>query len=149
MVELREIAKDNYEEIINLKVSENQESFVSSNVYSLAQAWIYRKTAYPFAVYADDKAVGFIMLGFYEIKNQYTLWRFMIDERYQNKGYGKKALNLAIEYLVKKFKVKEVFTGVALRNTSAKKFYNSFGFKETGITDGFQSEMKLEIQDAM
>lgn len=41
MVELREITKENYEECLNLNVGESQKDFVSSNVHSLAQAWIY------------------------------------------------------------------------------------------------------------
>ena len=56
MVKLKEITPDNFEEVLNLKVAEHQKSFVSTVAYSLAQAWVY-KTAYPFAIYADDKAV--------------------------------------------------------------------------------------------
>lgn len=47
------------------------------------------------------------MLGYYEVREYYTLWKLMIDEKYQNKGYGKKALRLGIDYLVNHFKVKE------------------------------------------
>lgn len=61
MVELKEITKDNLEDVLKLKVAENQEEFVSSNVHSLAQAWVYRNTAFPFAIYADNIIVGFIM----------------------------------------------------------------------------------------
>lgn len=145
MVKLKEITKDNYEDVIKLKVAENQEDFVSSNVHSLAQAYVYNKTAFPFAIYTDDILVGFIMLGYYEIKCQYTLWKFMIDINYQKKGYGKKALQLAINYLINTFSVKAVYTGVAFQNTTAKMLYSSLGFKETGEYDDFQLEMKLEI----
>lgn len=146
MLELKEITKSNFDEVVKLKVAANQEDFVSTTVYSLAQAWVYKNTAFPFAIYADNLLVGFIMLGYYEIKNQYTLWKFMIDEKYQNRGYGKKALTLAIKYLVNTFdNVKEVFTGVALHNTVAKKLYRSVGFEETGEFDGYQLEMKLVI----
>lgn len=98
MVQLREITKENFEECLKLHVSESQECFVSSTVHSLVQAWLYYDTAFPFAVYADGTMVGFIMLGYYEVEEYYTLWKFMIDEKYQNKGYGKKALRLGIEY---------------------------------------------------
>ena len=76
MVELRTITKENLEEVLSLNVWEHQESFVSSTAYSLAQAYAYRETAFPFAVYADNAIVGFIMMGYYEAKNQYTLWKF-------------------------------------------------------------------------
>ena len=63
MIELRKIDKTNYDDCIKLQVSGEQRKFVASNVYSLAQAWVYYETAYPFAIYADDVMVGFIMLG--------------------------------------------------------------------------------------
>lgn len=66
MVELREITKENYEECLHLKAAESQKVFVSSTVHSLAQAWVYYDTAFPFAIYADKTMVGFIMLGYYE-----------------------------------------------------------------------------------
>lgn len=147
MVELREITRDNYEDVINLEVATNQKNFVSTTVHSLAQAWVYKNNAFPFAICAEDMLVGFIMLGYYEIKNQYTLWKFMIDERYQNKGYGKAALNLGIKYLIDKFNIKEVFTGVAPLNTTAKKLYQSVGFSLTGESDHDQLELKLRIDD--
>ncbi len=145
MVTLRSITKDNLDEVLRLKVSKNQESFVSANSYSLSQAWVYKNTAFPFAIYADDVLVGFIMLGYYEERDQYTLWKFMIDEKYQNKGYGKQALTLGIEYLVQNFHVKSIYTGVAFGNTVAKKLYESLGFRETGVTDETCLEMKLAL----
>lgn len=145
MVELKEITAHNFDEVIMLKVATNQENFVSSVVHSLAQAWVYKNTAFPYAIYADGLLVVFVMLGYYEARNQYTLWKFMIDEKYQHKGYGKKALLLAIKYLATNFKVKEIFTGCALQNDVAKKLYRCVGFEEAGEFDEFQLEMKLLI----
>lgn len=141
MVNLKEITPNNFEEVINLKVAEYQKNFVSTVAYSLAQAWVY-KSAYPFAIYADEKAVGFIMLGYYEARKQYTLWKFLIDECYQSKGYGRKALQLAIDYLVDTFDVTEIFTGVSLGNKIAKHLYNSVGFEATGVIEDNMEEMK-------
>ena len=141
MIELKEITTDNFEEILSLKVAEHQKSFVSTVAYSLAQAWVY-KYAYPFGIYADKKAVGFVMLGYYEARKQYTLWKFLIDERYQNKGYGRKALQLAIDYLIDTFNVTEIFTGVALGNETAKHLYSSVGFEATGLVENNMEEMK-------
>ncbi len=145
MVELRKITKENLDDVLNLKVSGIQKEFVSSNAHSLAQAWVYQNTAFPFAIYNDNTLVGFIMLGYYEEKNQYTLWKFMIDEKFQNKGYGRQALRLAVEFLKNNFKVKSVFTGCAFDNNAAKAFYRSFGFRETGVTDEVSLEMELKI----
>ena len=144
MVELREITEDNFDEVIELRVSENQEGFVSSVAYSLAQAWVYKETAFPFAIYADEVPVGFVMLGYYKSRNQYTLWKFLIDKHYQNRGYGKEALRLAIKYLVETFGVSEIYTGVALGNAVAKKLYNSIGFVETGVIEDYMEEMRYK-----
>ena len=93
MVELREITSDNLEDVLNLQIFEYQDKFVSSTAQALAQAYVYHETAFPFAIYADDTLVGFIMFGYYTSRSQYTLWKFLIDRQYQKKGYGKEALS--------------------------------------------------------
>ena len=143
MVMLREITKENYEEILSLQVSKEQHGFVPSVTEALAQAWVYRDTAYPFAVYANGEPVGFIMLGYYEEKKQYTVWKFLIDEKHQCKGYGKAALRAAIEWLQQTFRVTEVFLGCAHENHVAEKLYASVGFIRTGFETETGFEMRL------
>ena len=146
VIELRKITKDNYDECLKLQVSGEQKNFVAPNVYSLAQAWVYYETAYPFAIYADDVMVGFIMLGYYAERNIYNIWRFMIDARYQKRGYGKSALQLSIDYLVKEFNVDEIFTSFEPNNIVAEKLYVSVGFNRTGeIEDDGEIVMRLDI----
>ena len=145
MVELRAVTKDNLEEVLSLNVFEHQKAFVPSTACSLAQAYVYSETAFPFAVYADNTIVGFIMLGYYENRKQYTLWKFLIDKEHQRKGYGRDALKQGIIYLIEKFDVKEVYTGVALGNEVAKHLYSSIGFEETGLIEDNMEEMKYII----
>jgi len=142
LVELREITKDNLEEVLALDVCDYQKSFVSSTVASLAQAYVYKETAFPFAVYADNTLVGFIMLGYYQTRNQYTLWKFLIDKEYQNKGYGKEALKQGIQYLQNTFQAKEIYTGVSIGNEQAKHVYKSLGFVETGLVEDGMEELR-------
>lgn len=142
MIELRDIASDNFYEILDLRVAEYQKNYVSSVADSLAQAWLYRDTAFPFAIYADDLPVGFVMLGYYKSREQYTLWKFFIDERYQNKGYGKQALKLSVNYLLNMFHAEEIYTGVYVGNKIAKHLYISFGFEETGKFEDNMEELK-------
>lgn len=147
MVELRKVTKENLEELIRLRVAEDQASFVASNIYSIAQAYVYYKTFFPFAIYAEDHLVGFIMMGYYEKENQYTLLRLMIDEKYQGKGYGKSALKLAINDMICNFGIKELETETNCKNFVAQNLYKSIGFKETGEIRGDQICMKLMIKD--
>ncbi len=144
-VELREIAPENIEDVLALKVSAKQSAFVQTTAYSLAKAWAFRKTAFPFAVYAHNTLVGFMMLGYYELKNQYTVWQFLIDERYQHKGYGTAALRLGIQFLIDRFHVREIYLGVNFQDTAAQNLYRSHGFVETGETTDTALEMKLII----
>ena len=115
---------------------------IYSTAHSLAQAYVYRDTAFPFAVYADETLVGFIMLGFYEEKKQYTLWKLLIDKKYQNQGYGKGAVQKGITYLTDTFGAKEIYVGVSSGNDRAKRLYASTGFKATGLIENNMEEMR-------
>ncbi len=141
MINLKPVTKDNLDDVLALKVAETQKGFVSTNAESLAQAYVYSETAWPFAVYDDETLVGFIMMGYYEVKHYYTLWKFMIDQRYQNKGYGRKALELGLAFIREKFHPEEIYTGVAPGNSVAKGLYESVGFADTGLLEFGMEEM--------
>lgn len=143
MIVLKEITRENLDEVLALSVAEHQESYVSTTAASLAQAYVYRDTAFPFAIYADEKPVGFIMLGYYESRNQYTLWKFLIDKQHQNRGYGREALKQGITYLMERFDAKEIYTGVSVGNETAKHLYKSVGFAETGLVEEGMEELRL------
>ena len=145
MLQLLPITADNLEAVLSLRVLPEQEGFVSSNAHSLAQAYVYSKTAYPFAVCDGDTPVGFIMLGYYEARNQYTLWKFMIDHRRQGQGIGEEALMLGIAFLRERFCAKAVYTGVVPENTAAIRLYGKLGFRDTGLFENGMKEMKLDL----
>ena len=73
MVRLKPVTSENLDEVLALKVLESQAGFVSTPAEFLAQAYVYPETAFPFAVYDDQTVVGFIMMGYYEAKQYYTL----------------------------------------------------------------------------
>ncbi|MBQ5316761.1 MAG: GNAT family N-acetyltransferase [Oscillospiraceae bacterium] len=145
MIQLREITRENLDDILALDIREEQRRFVSLAAQSLAQAYVYRDTAFPFAVYDGDRAVGLIMLGYYEAKDCYTLWKFFIDKRYQHMGYGRKALELGIAFLKERFGASEVYTGVIPENDTAKRLYSSVGFEFTGLFENGMEEMRLTL----
>ena len=145
MVCLKPVSRENLDEVLGLRVRDDQKSFVSTTVESLAQAYVYSQTAFPFAVYDDQKVVGLIMMGFYEEKQYYTLWKLLIDQNHQHKGYGRQALQLGIAFLKDQFHVSEVYTGVSLGNIAAKALYRSAGFRETGLFENNMEEMVLKV----
>ena len=144
MISLRQITKENIDEVLSLRVNDEQKTFVSTNSESLAQAYVYSETAWPFAVYEDDTLVGFIMMGYYDVKQYYTLWKFMIDEKYQNKGYGRQALKLGLDFIKDKFGQVDIYTGVAVGNKVAKGLYESVGFADTGLREFGMEELCLK-----
>ena len=143
MVHLQPVTKENLDEVLSLKIYDSQAGFVSSTAESLAQAYVYREAAFPFAVYSDQEVVGFIMMGFYEAKNYYTLWKLLIDRDHQHKGFGRKALELGIAFLKDCYDAREIYTGVIPGNDAAKKLYESMGFRETGLFENNMLEMRL------
>lgn len=145
MIRLLEIDKDNLDKVLELKVHEDQAAYVSPVAFSLAQAYVYRETAFPFAIYDDEILVGFIMMGYYEGRKQYTLWKLLIDKRYQNMGYGRAAVNLGMKKFRDMFDVSEIYTGVIFGNHAAKHLYSSIGFKTTGLIENNMEEMKYVL----
>ncbi|MFZ5354855.1 MAG: GNAT family N-acetyltransferase [Bacillota bacterium] len=137
MVRLERITEDNYKECLNLKVRADQESFVSSNAHSLAKAYVYYHIVTPFAVYEDDIMVGFMLIRFNERFCNYFIWQFMIDERYQGRGYGKEAMILAINWMKTDERCKEIVLTYKEGNECAEKLYTQLGFvRLNDIEDG-------------
>ena len=147
MIQLEPVTKDNFSAVLALTVREEQQAFVSSPAESLAQAYVWSRTAYPFAVCDNHRVVGFIMMGYYEDKGYYTLWKLLIGRDFQRRGYGRKALELGIAFLREQFGVSEVYTGVAPGNAVAKSLYRSAGFRDTGLIENNMEEMCLKCRE--
>ena len=144
-IQLKPVTKENLDAVLALRVSEAQKTFVSTTAESLAQAYVYPGTAYPFAVCHGDETVGFIMMGYYEEKQYYTLWKLLIDRKYQGRGYGRAALELGIAFLKEQFRANEVYTGVLRENQAARNLYRSVGFQETGLFENNMEELCLKV----
>jgi len=133
MFTLKEITTDTMlHKCINLKVTEEQNKFVASNIYSLAQAWQYREIARPFCIYNDEAMVGFVMLAWEEAEKKCEIWRFMIDAEHQGKGYAKQAMKIILEHIKSNPVFEMIYLTVAPNNSAAIKLYESLGFYNTG-----------------
>ena len=147
MVHLEELTKYNTWDILELRIKKKQKRFIANNVWSLVHAYVGNKTngaVYPFGIYDDDTPVGFVMLAYDysevcddkdapEIsKNNYFLWRLMIDKEQQGKGYGREAVKLALDF-IRTFphgKAEYCWICYDRENKVARKLYRSFGFEE-------------------
>ena len=134
-IELVGLSEDNMKQCFELKVASNQMQYIASNEDSWRTAKEYQKVAHPFAIYCDGRMVGFTMFAFdedYEDPNdRFWLWRFMIDERSQGKGYGTAALKVIIQYF-KDHGANNIRLSTKDTNTQAISLYHKAGFYDTG-----------------
>lgn len=110
-IKFRDIDKSNYNECISLRIGEHQKNYVASNMYSLVQA-SYEDGLYPLGIFNEDEMIGFLLYDYDEELNGWSFSRFMIDIKYQNKGFGRKALEKFLEYFQSKFPNKSLYTSV-------------------------------------
>lgn len=154
MPEIRPVTKDNWEELIKLKVRDDQKHFVASNLYSIAESqfgddfdghWDF----HPFGIYDDgNRAVGFLMYGlnFEHPRQQAFIIRLMVDENFQGRGYGR----FGMEKLLEIFRADERILGVGIsyepENEAARRLYAGLGFQETGRMIEGETEAVLRLK---
>ena len=142
IIELKPVNENNRDAVLALSVREDQ-PFVAPNDVSLRQAAEtnaeHPGVARPFAIYADDRLVGFCMFAFApEDENpeeRYWLWRFMIDKNEQDKGCGQAALQEIIRYF-KENGADRLYLSTEPENKRGLHIYHKAGFRETGAIDG-------------
>lgn len=131
-VKLQPITQANELECMQLKPREDQLNLVASNADSLIHA-TKEITSKPYGIFAEDRMVGFILFD-NEIYNDGYYWilRFMIDEKYQGRGYAKLAINEVIHKLKERTDCKQIRVSHVPHNMVANALYKKSGFQETG-----------------
>lgn len=164
MLRLVKIDHKNVWDVIDLKVFRSQKSFVAPNDISIVTAYAAQGSgcsAFPFGIYDNEKPVGFLMVGFNEavmyepfdvkppkiLKNNYSVWRLMIDKKYQGRGYGREALRLALDFIRTWPCGKAEYCALSYEpeNEAAAKLYRSMGFAENGEMDGDEIVAVLKL----
>ena len=140
-VSLCEITDRNREAVVGLRVAASQDAYVSSVADSLEEArdspegnpW-YR------AIYADAQPVGFVMLSWNvtpdppRVIGPWFLWKLLIDERRQGRGYGRVAVKLVAD-IAREHGAFELLTSCVVGESSPEPFYRQIGFVPTGEQD--------------
>ena len=155
VIHLEKVTWDNYRKVLDLSVAKKQENYVASNKASLIHAFLETQDGTPvhaFAIYYGKKVVGFMQLMYskdwtgyeredwlssetykeYEGKPYYYIWRFMIDQKYQGRGFGKEAFRQTLEFIKTRPNgpADYVLLSYEPANKVGKKLYASFGFEE-------------------
>lgn len=148
IVTLREITAATVNDILKLKVKPEQEKFVASNAKSIAEAH-FEPRAWFRAIYADDMPVGFVQLIDDSSTPAYFIWRFMIDGAHQGKGYGRRTLQLVIDYVRSLPNAREVTLSFVPAEGGPEPFYRSMGFMPTGEMEEAEVVARLVFEDAL
>jgi len=142
---LRNILFENVESILSLSPSQSQQRFVGEVSKTIAIAFAGINEGCPGflqAIYYDGVPVGIILIGRAIVEEDepavlrkyeyvYRIWDFFIDEKYQRKGIGKVALELAFEKVKAYPQAKQspLYLECHNDNKVALKLYESFGFQ--------------------
>ncbi len=148
MVELKTITEENFIDAFNLKLSQEQERFVSHPIRSLAQAYVYREQCQPFGIYAEGKMIGYVMVIYDYDVPEYDIWHMMIDRAEQGRGYGGEALDRVLEYIrTKPFGDSgRIALTCNKSNSVARRLYEGKGFSANGVEDEDEIELVMTIE---
>jgi diamine N-acetyltransferase len=115
----------NWEACLDIRLLPEQESFVPSVLFSLAQARFENLS--PFGIQVEGEMVGMIMYG--DFGGICWISRILIHYEHQGKGVGKAAMRQLLEHLTGKASCKEIRTSYAAHNEAAANFFTLIGFR--------------------
>ena len=145
--EVRVVDGDNVDELLSLAVAPEQQAFIAPAPKSIAQA-AHTPGGRALALYDGATPVGLLLL--YDARRDrerpaeaLTVWRLMIDARYQRRGFGAKALQWAIDETRRLGLPRIRLSHVPANPVGA--FYQRFGFAYTGEVEDQERVMALDL----
>ena len=137
MIRLIDINETNFFAARALSLREDQRRFLDSPLGILARGYVYRaQRARVLAVADEGTVVGLLLVkDMDEEPACYDLQQFMIDSRFQGRGYGTEALGLILDVLRRERKYGCVEVCVHGEDASALRVYEKLGFADTGYVD--------------
>ena len=134
---LVEVTESNWLEIASLSVRDDQKGFLAPAIGILARGYVYRDcNARVLAFEQEGVPVGVALVR--EFRDEpvgYDLQQFMIDRKYQGKGYGTLALGLILDDLRNEGHFDHVEVCVKKNNTGALHLFENHGFRDSGYID--------------
>jgi len=98
-----------------------------------------------------DQVVGFVMIsdGIEQLDEDlvgpYYLWRLLIDERFQGRGYGSATIDAVVDYLRGRPGAEVLWTSCAAGDGSPQPFYLKYGFVRTGEVKWGEDLLRLDL----
>lgn len=147
MIHLEPITWDNFWKVIELEVSQDQKEFLPDVAVYMAQSYVNLSLEYSdqcFAIYDQDDLIGFTKIIFvpravlpYRMDvDSFMIDAFLIDQKFQGKGYGKKAFEVVLDHISKR-KTDDVAISLTCyeKNEVAKKLFTKYDFKKLHLKD--------------
>lgn len=156
-VELRDIVTDeDRAAVLALRLGPGQDRFVADVEESFRDASTYAHMCpRMWAVWAGDEVVGFAMIsdGVPEARlaadpnlvGPYYLWRLLIDEGQQRRGYGTATLDAIIAYLRTRPGAEVLWVSSVPGDGSPQPFYERYGFRLTGRIVDDEIVLRLDL----
>lgn len=145
-VTLREVTTETFHEVCRLSdtLTPPKKFMVAPNAVSMAEAH-FEPLAWYRAIYADEMPVGFVMLYDNPEEKEYFLWRLMIAEPHHGKGYGRRAIELLVDYVRSRPGATVLETSCGQGAGSPEGFYQALGFRRNGKVVGNEVGLTLEL----
>lgn len=140
-IELVKINSDNWREALELSVNAEQQKFVASITppvaIALAKAYIRPdgRVVEPYGISDQSQLLGFFNLHYTPGSvEDYWIFHFFIDKKFQRSGVGSKALNELIRHLKNAHpSCQRLHLTVHPQNDAGKLFYTRLGFSDDQI----------------
>ncbi len=145
-VTLREITAETVREICRLSdtLAPPKKYMVAPNAVSIAEAY-FNEHAWFRAIYADETPVGFLMLYDDPEEQEYFLWRLMVAGTRHGRGFGRRAIELLIEYVKTRPGARVLETSCGQGSGSPEGFYRKLGFERNGKMLGHEVGLSLKL----
>ena len=153
-VELRDIVTDeDRAAVLGLRRGPGQDRYLGSMESHFEDA-AAEPRAMPrmWSVHDSNQLVGFAMISDNiehldeDLVGPYYLWRLLIDERFQARGYGTATIDAIVEYLRTRPRADVLFTSCAAGEGSPQGFYLRYGFVSTGEVKWGEDILALDLR---
>jgi len=154
-VELYDIATDaDRRAVLALRRAPGQERYLGSMESHFEDAAAEpRAKGRMWSVHDGDQLVGFVMFSDdieqvdEDLVGPYYLWRLLIDEHFQGRGYGKATIDSLVDYLRTRPGANVLFTSCAAGNGSPQGLYLRYGFTFTSELKWGEDILRLDLDE--
>ncbi|MGD2163526.1 MAG: GNAT family N-acetyltransferase [Anaerolineales bacterium] len=145
-ISIHPVDHDNWREVAKLKVAESQREFVAEPCYYLALC-CYGEDWQPLAICLEELVIGFLMWTKDPADGSCWLGGIIVDHGMQRRGYGRQAVQAAINKLSEEYGFRSFALSYKPTNHVAKHLYTNLGFVETDEWEGNEIVARFSIAE--